>query len=141
MARTKQRTRLQDFIVTSGDVVRGEDGTAPTDLLVRGGESDGTALGASLEARGGDGTGFKFGTVSITSSTGAASVVFTTPFPPGPPLVIQVSWVFTGAGAPATLPASPIVVHSVGPTGFSLSWLGFGFAAPVPYDIHWTARQ
>lgn len=56
MARTKQRTRLQDFIVTSGDEVHGEDGPAPVALVVRGGEDLGSSPGAGGEFRGGDGT-------------------------------------------------------------------------------------
>jgi len=56
MARTKQRTRLQDFIVTSGDEVHGEDGSTPVALIVRGGEDLSPGPGASGEFRGGDGT-------------------------------------------------------------------------------------
>jgi len=55
MARTKQRTRIQDFIVTSGDEVRGEDGVSPGAILVRGGEDSASADGADAEFRGGDG--------------------------------------------------------------------------------------
>jgi len=56
MSRTIQRTRLQSFIVTGGDVIHGEDGSSPAAILVRGGEDPSApTAGASGEFRAGDG--------------------------------------------------------------------------------------
>jgi len=56
MSKTPFRTPNDPLIVTSGDLIRGEDGTSPADILVRGGEdSTGATSGAPGEFRGGDG--------------------------------------------------------------------------------------
>lgn len=58
MARTPEKTRVQDFIVTNGDTVRGEDGTAGTPLPMRGGDSSGgNNPGAPVTIDGGQGDG------------------------------------------------------------------------------------
>jgi hypothetical protein len=77
----------------------------------------------------------------VSSSAGTTTVTFTTPFPSGPAIVVEATWVFPGGGAPGTLPSSPLVVHTVGPSAFSVVWTAFGLAAPITYEIHWTARQ
>jgi hypothetical protein len=94
MPRTKQRTRIQDFIVTPGDEVRGEDPTAGagTDLPMRGGNAsvasglaggatslaggagDGVGAGGAATVQGGDGgVGGDLTLRSGISSTGAGS--------------------------------------------------------------------
>jgi len=58
MPRTIQRTRIQDFIVTSGDEIRGEDLTVGGDVLMRGGNSTGgNNGGGSMTVQGGTGDG------------------------------------------------------------------------------------
>jgi hypothetical protein len=56
MPRTPFRTPVEDFIVTPGDVVRGEDQAAGSDVLVRGGNSTGGGNpGGDLSLTGGTG--------------------------------------------------------------------------------------
>lgn len=76
MARTPDKTRVQDLIVTSGDTIRGEDPTAGagTDLPMRGGDaSAGSGLdGGDVTVDGGaaDGAGTG-GDVTLTPGTGS----------------------------------------------------------------------
>jgi hypothetical protein len=94
MARTHEKTRVQDLIVTSGDTIRGEDPTAGagTPLPLRGGDAsaasglgggaaslaggagDGVGAGGATTVQGGDGgVGGDLTLRSGTSSTGAGS--------------------------------------------------------------------
>ena len=58
MARTTQRTRIQAFIVTNGDLIRGDDGTVGGAVLMRGGNStSGNNVGGTLTLQGGVGDG------------------------------------------------------------------------------------
>lgn len=90
MARTKQRTRIQDFIVTSGDVLRGEDPTAGagTDLPMRGGNASAASglAGGDVTVTGGAGDGAGGGgDVTLTPGAGGTpgSLVFNyATFPP-----------------------------------------------------------
>lgn len=55
--RTPYRTPLEDFIITPGDIVRGEDDDSGSNVLIRGGNStSGDNVGGTLEIRGGTGS-------------------------------------------------------------------------------------
>jgi hypothetical protein len=126
------------------------------DVFVTGGAGAFTGAGGDVRLSGGfsttttgligldsptdrDGGGYKFGIITAAGgdgATGSASVTFTTPFPSGPPLVVQVQWVSPGGAstAPPTM-----LVHSVSTAGFTVAFTAF--ASTPAYDIHWTARQ
>jgi len=66
MPKTPFRTPNDPLIVTTGDLIQGQDGTSPSTVLVRGGEdSTGSVTGAVAEFRSGDGF--------VTADGGAAS--------------------------------------------------------------------
>lgn len=133
-------------------------GAVGADVVITGGSGTATGAGGDVRIAGGfslatlgvisldgpidrDAGAYKFGSISVSSDAGTATVTFATPFVSGPALTITATWVFPGVGAPSALPPTPPVVHSVGLSGFTVAWTPFEPITPITFEIHWTVRR
>lgn len=136
-------------VTLQGGDAAGASGDAGGDVNIQGGAGDGAGANGSIVLTPGtggtgagvidldglierDADGYKHGTTATAATSTAVS--FSTPFPAGPAITINVTIETGGAGSPP-----PVWwIHTVSGSGFTLE---FASSPPGGTVIHWSARQ